>query len=314
MPIIQRLAEEILEKAKAFPAVHIYNALREMEKGIVLAAKAAQKGDLSALSSALEDLGLTGIEAKGNASRLLSLSTQSLNPLIYAFGARSCSWDYYKKYIIGERDELPYIMAYDLTGSRRKVVPEGEELSGIDELLHRMARNWIIALNGKLSTAELNAGDLRYGFFPSLEKAIHAASWMLHHVDQLSYTSRMYPGSHAYGVVITRGDSNVDGMGNVSGRQMDFSGYWLKGKLKSAVDESAGEVGRKEKEFPEGQLWILEHDGFNLRRDGELPVSAPRQYIKGKTEVTLSSVDVEKFIADRGVPWIRAIRKKRNSL
>jgi hypothetical protein len=304
--LIQLQAEKAVKKARPFASRTLYDALRIIKKAISGAVIAANRNDFHGFSSALETIGIRSIERSHNLRNLLAKTAQKIYPVLKAISGHTYYWEYYGQYLIGKHDSCKYILGYDLTGERRKVVPDGEELTRFDDQLHKFIANWIVAFNGKLSTLAMNAGDLRFGFFQTLDEAISAACWILHHIEQLNYTSCFPIGPEVLGMVVTQGNFKVDSVGNSSGGILDMSGHWLKGKIieRDKLDVSTGKVGRKSSGLQDSQLWILEHETFEVDRTSRTYINEKYKVNYKDGVINLSPVDTASFIMEKQFPWI----------
>lgn len=304
--LIQLQAEKAVKKSRPFTSRILYDALKTLKSGISGAVIAANKNDLHGFELALESIGIRSVERSLNLRNLLAKIAQIIYPTLNAIRGHTYYWQYYEQYLIGQRDSFNYILGYDLTGERRKVVPDGEELTRYDDELHKFIANWIIAFNGKLSTSGMNAGDLRFGFFQNLDEAINAGCWILHHIEQLNHTNCFPIGPEALGIVITQGNFKVDSIGNSSGTILDMSGHWLKGKIveRDKIDVASGKVGRKSSGFQESQLWILEHETFEVDRIKRPQINNQRRLQYKNGFINLSSIDVAEFVNAKQTPWV----------
>lgn len=304
--LIQAQAEKAIRKARPFTSKILYDALKILKSGISDAVIAAKQNYIHGFETALNSMGMGHIERNKNLKYLLSRVAQNIYPTLYAISGQTFPWQYYEKHLIGPKDDLKYILGYDLTGERRKVIPDGEELTRFDDEMHKFFANWIIAFNGKLSTSGMNAGDLRFGFFRTLDEAINAGCWTMHHLDQLKQTNCFPLGPESLGVVITQGGFKVDAIGNASGQVLDMSGHWLKGKIieRENIDAAAGKVGRKGTEFQDSQLWIIEHETFEIDRTKRYTLDVPKKLKYKNNYINLSAIDIAKFVEMKITPWI----------
>jgi hypothetical protein len=301
LPLIQLLAQNIIDSVRFFREPLIYNALEKLRDVIMQAAEAAQNNNKNNLLNILKDVGIRPEDVDGinNPKQLLAISAKQIHILLYALAARTCGWSYYNEHTVRPSDSMSFILAYDLTSARR-AGNQNLALTNVDNALHILASNWIIAFDGTISTYGQNAGDLRYGFFNKLENALHAGCWILHHAEQLSHTNQIYPGAKAYGIVITHGRVAIDQSRNATGETMDTAGHFLKGKL----EKIAGLVGRTSPEYAESQLWLLEHDHFNADRSTQVGLSKAQSYIDGSETIMLSALDVDSVLKNKPMPWI----------
>lgn len=304
--IIQSLAEKAVKKARPFVSRKLYDALRMLKSGISGAVTAVDKNYFAGFEAALQSIGIKSIERSQNLRNVLAKASHTIYPILRAISGHTFCWQHYEQHVIRSQDNLTYILGYDLTGGRRQVVPNGEELTRYDDELHKFIANWIIAFRGKLSTSGMNSGDLRFGFFDNLDKAINAGCWSLHHIEQLNYTNCFPIGPEALGIVIAQGSFKIDSIGNSSGPVLDMAGHWLKGKIdvRDQLDVASGKVGRKASGFPDSQLWILEHATFEIDRTRRPYIKNQRKLQYKNDSINLSPVDVTEFINAKQAPWI----------
>lgn len=301
--LFQSRAEKAVEMAIPFASRLLYNALKILKGGITGAVSASNNNDFHGFSSALESIGIRSVKRNDNLKYLLSIIAQKIYPTLQAIGGHTVLWANFKNHIVSQNGKNIFVLGYDLCGERRKKVSDGEELTRIDDELHRFIANWIVAFNGKLSTAEMNAGDLRFGFFQNLTEAISASRWILHHIEQLNHTKHFPVGQEALGMVITQGNYKIDSIGNASGGILDMSGHWLKQKLQ-LVDEAAGKVGRRNSGLQDSQLWLLQHDAFEVDKSKRPYIKAQKRIQSESGNLSVSPIDTLEYLNLYPTPWI----------
>lgn len=305
--LIQHQAYEILRKARPFTDPLFYNALENIKNGILGAVRAVESGYYDGLNKSLTSIGFEYVPRSQHLSVVLKKAQQNIiDPLLYALSGQILSSKYYESRVINEADNYKFALAYDLTGIRKGIIEGANEQSRFDDLIHGYFANWIIAFRGKISNGTSNAGDLRFGFFDSFQQALGAASWLLHHLDQLSNTGKLPIGSKCAGVVITSGDFKSDTMGNLSGKILDTCGHWLKGKIPTvtALDKVSGKIGRYDTSFGEEQVWLLEHDSFNVDRKVYDMVGERRIFGDRKFLFDIRNVSYDRYLKKFPNPWI----------
>ena len=304
--LIQKQAEKVVKKARPFSSRILYDALKIMKGSISGAVIAANKNDFRGFELALNAIGIKSVARGRNLRNVLARTSKSIYQVLNAIRGHTYYWEYYEKYVIRQGDNFKYILGYDLTGERRKAVIDGEELTRFDNELHKFIANWIIAFNGRLSTSGMNAGDLRFGFFQSFDEATNAACWLLHHIEQLNYTNRFPIGPEAVGLVVTQGNFEVDSIGNSYGQALDMTGHWLKDKIieRDKIDVASGKVGRKNKDFNESQLWVIEHETFEVDRSKRSEIKKQHRLNYKDRCIKLSPLNVSEFIQANKTPWI----------
>ena len=306
--LIQKQVEKVVKKARPFSSRILYDAIKILKSGISGAVIAANKNDFHNFKLALNTIGIKSVERSRNPRNALAKISKTIYPILNALRGHTYYWQYYDQYVIQQRDRFNFILGYDLTGERRKAVLDGEELTRFDDELHKFIANWIIAFNGRLSTSGMNAGDLRFGFFQSLDEAINAGCWIIHHTEQLNHTKRFPIGPEALGLVITQGNFKVDSIGNSSGQVLDMTGHWLKGKIieRDKIDVASGKVGRRGAGFDESQLWVIEHDTFEVDRSKRPEINNQRKLDYKDGFINLSPVNVSEFVQTKQTPWLDA--------
>lgn len=304
--LLQAQAERIVSKAIHNKTNLIYLALDEMNKSIYNAIKASNDNNYDELACALQTIGVVIKNKDVGLKMHITRAADYINNTLYAIGIYLNNWEYYKKFTIAATDSMNVILGYDLTSERRKKLTSAEELTRFDEKMHKFIANWIIAFNGKLSPSDINSGDLRFGFFKSTKNALSAACWIIHHLEQLKHTKGFPVGPESLGIVVTKGDISINALGDVSGEFLDMSGHFMKGKIKNLelIDFSTGKVGRGQTGYFESQVWLLEHDSFEINKT-RLPIKAKTvTSVHNGIQIQLTPVDTDGFVKRMKTPWI----------
>ncbi len=304
---VRNQANKIVDAAKPFQSRLLYDSLSIMHKGIAGASRAARNGNFNGFSEALKSLGIEDVPRATNLQRLLSMYSPILDNRLYAISGQTFPWGYYEQYTLTEGKESFYVLGYDLTGERRKHVAKGQELTRFDHVVHKIIANWIIAFNGKLSTSGINAGDLRFGFFGTIEEAIACSCWMLYHIEELMHTGLLPIGSKAVGAVVTQGSIEVDPVGGASATALDLSGHWLKGKIKQRdlIDAATAVVGRQQYQYSQSQSWLIEHDTFEVNRNRKTMIGDQSTLKHQGDFIKISPIYIDDYFRINGVPWIQ---------
>jgi len=271
---------------------------------------ACDKNDCERLSRYLRQLGILDdtVNTRNTEPQtlLLRVSTHLTN-WICALSAQNRDQQPYDKHVYhpSPHDGFRYILAYDLAGVRREHAKEiGVQVTAIDRLLNTIAENWIIAMGGGLSKTDLNSGDSRFGFFRTLSECMTAAVWIIYHCEQLSFVNRLMPKSFPFGMAITGGVVGDDGRGNLSGGELDWTGHWLKGKLKPALEHIAGNAGRNGRGYEESPIHFICHQQFTPSLPADLALPGKRYTSDGDGEVfEIKPLNWRKYIEMYPTPW-----------
>ena len=308
-PLVKAEAEYIVGQAKIFPENKLYIVLEDLYKQIVSIVHACDEGESQRVSSGLRALGILQEAPDGDSGNPLTLllrGTPQLMNWVYALGAQDCGLTHYARHVFRpSANGLRYILAYDLTRARKEHAKEiGRQVQCIEHLLNGLAENWIIALGGRLSKTELNSGDSRYGFFRTLDDCLSAAAWIVYHSHQLSFTNRLVPKSYPFGMALTAGVVQEDARGNLDGGELDWTGHWLKGKLKAAQDDVAGRAGREGRGYEESPIHLICHEQFRPQLSPVFCLSAKRYESQGDEQpLEVMPLNYRRYLEIYSTPW-----------
>jgi len=308
-PLAKAEAEAIVKRARVFPENKLYEVLHELAHAIISMAESSRQNKKGQLVKELERLGYSEASKYGDqAKRILFNAIPFINNFIYALSCRECSQNHYSSYIYHASKaggDIRYILAYDLSGTRSVHAKKLEiNVEHIDQILHHIAENWIIALGGKLSKTETNSGDLRYGYFITFEDCLQAACWILYFTSQLSFVNKFVPPECAFGIAITRGSVDEDTRGNLSSPTMNWTGHCLKGKLKLISDEIAGKAGRVGRGYSESPVQIIFWESFPRFYAEALPITKEtRSVTDSGEELIIAALDFKAYLEKHPSPW-----------
>lgn len=294
----------MLSEVRFLPDKKILLVLRAFAEIVVAIQKAVTGGSSNRMHRALSLLGPVLRRPTVPAERQLAAHLGALYNWVYALSACARSPERYEKHLFepngGSRS--PIILAYDLTGARHEVAANlNIAPQHVNVALNSFASNWIIGLGGRLSKAQMNSGDLRYGYFATLEDALQAACWMIFYSHQLSSVNRYFPTRCPFGIAITKGDVTDEGLGNLGGPAMDLAGHWLKEKL----DHVAGEAGRDRQRpnpFKSSPLQVLCHREFESI-PGWIPKGKGSKVGNKHHHATVYPIHVDRVIGRFPMPW-----------
>lgn len=305
-PLTAIEAEAIVAQTKVLSERKLYDVLKELAGHVIVATEECLKNKAGVIESFVH-LGIseTGLRNKNANSQLFYASSFIYNWL-YALSMRECNQKHYESFIYQTNSfgQRPFILAYDLTKARRIHAKETQmSLESINRTLNVLAENWIIALGGRLSKAELNSGDLRYGFFPTFEDCLQAATWMLYHATQLSSVNIHIPKQLPFGIAISRCQIEGNARGNISSQEMDWAGHCLKGKLKEQLDNIAGNAGRKIGDIDDSAIQIIYHDDFTHPANLNLPIINAKRVSTDDQFLDIEALDWKTHINLNPTPW-----------
>lgn len=301
-PLVAEEARSLLRMAVPFSDDSIYNAFRELHGLGGAALSAVRDGKLRGLRAALRGLGIDSILDADNIARdIYAITERRIVPLARALSAYDTADSDFARHLL-RGGEARFVLAYDLHGDRKDHAKRnGLDINFVNHFLHCVAKNWIVALGGQLAKAEVTGGDLQYGYFETLEDALQAGAWMLHHASLLHHTSPIMPGP-AYGVAITRGFIRGETGGDLYSPAMDESAHLLKGKLKEAHDDIAGRAGRKHHQLAASPAYLMLHDDFPLPQVPGIR-DAVKYTAQGGTTVNVAPFDTSAYRTFRQLPW-----------
>jgi len=308
-PLAKVEAKYIVGQAKIFPENKLYIVLEDLCKQILSMVDACDDGESQRVSSGLRALGISQKASDTDSAKphtLLFRGTPQIMNWVYALGAQDHGPTHYGRYVFHPwANGLRYILAYDLTKARKEHAKEiGTQVQCVESLLNRLAENWIIALGGRLSKTELNSGDSRYGFFRTLDDCLSAAVWILYHSQQLSFVNRLVPKSNPFGMALTAGVVEEDARGNLDGGELDWTGHWLKGKLKAAQDDVAGNAGRKGRGHEGSPIHLICHEQFRPQLPPGFCLSAKPYESQGDEQrLEVMPLDYRKYLEIYSTPW-----------
>lgn len=310
-PLAGAEAESIVRQAKVFPEKRLYSVLGELHSRIVSIVESCAHGDSTQLSSLLRSLGIQPLKIPdtqgGGVRTLLFRASPALINWAYALGARDRGQRHYENHVFRDSvdADFQFILAYDLTGERKVHARNIKvRVECIEHILNVLAENWIIALGGRLSKTDVNSGDSRYGFFRTLPDCLTAAAWIVYNANQLSFVNRFVPRLNPYGMAITGGVVEEGRRGNLSGRALDWTGHWLKGKLKQVQDEVASSAGRDGREYDNSAIHLVFHDQFRPELPKELCIGTKRySSLSDEESFDVVAFDSKKYLEIHPTPW-----------
>lgn len=311
-PLVKAEAESIISYAKTLKDERIYNCFKELSTKIFAIKDACLDRNAEELNTQLLRFGIEARENSDARNTLLNVSESLINWL-YALSARTCSNSHYYKYLYKEtpqNNSYPYILAYDLTSARKQHAEKLKiQVDSINHTLDSFAHNWIIALGGKLSKPETSSGDLRYGFFKTLDDAIQAAVWMGYGAQQFSGVNKYFPENPPFGIAVTKGIVSFSSVGDIRSSAMDSAGHLLKGKLKEELDDLAGQVGRAGKGFEESCVQILYTDDFNEAKEYSIPIVTRKTFSGNGKRFNVAAVDINEYLLTHPTPWSHHLKE-----
>jgi len=303
--LLKEEALNIVSQAKAgkFPDNRIYTAYIELFTKIVELANAKLCNNTSKSDNIIHFL-----KVISNNEEPGSYPFNSTLKWLYAFEARECNpRTSYELNKFEEKDNNEYwILCYDIKGSSlEKEIKTIGSTSVINNSLKSMAKNWIIALGGKLTPDNVNSGDLEYGIFTSPIDAIQCACWISYHSEQLAYTHPYFPKNGAFGFALAHGRANYTSTMGVSGDPLNLLGHFLKNKIM----EISGEAGRERSVlYRNSNVHILNKGEFGNISEifikNEKTIADPNE---NKFEV--SAIDIKEFIGYYKTPWAHRLKK-----
>lgn len=309
-PLAKVEAESIVGQAKIFPEQKLYLVLEDLYQHIMAIVDARDQRDSERMSSGLGKLGISGETLDSRSTNPLTLllrGTPHLVNWIYALSAQDRGQSLYDTHVYRPsiNDGFRYILAYDLAGVRKDHAKNiGTKVTCIERLLNVVAENWIIAMGGRLSKTELNSGDNRYGFFRNLFDCVAASAWIAYHCHQLSFVNKLMPKASPFGMALTGGIVEDHARGNLSGRELDWTGHWLKGKLKPVLDDVAGKAGRQGRGYEESPVHFICHEEYRPQLPPEV-CSSGKLYESHGDGVMLEvrPLDYRKYLEIYPTPW-----------
>jgi hypothetical protein len=246
------IADRFLMRLKPLPKDNaIYGSFRVLYDDIRKIYELAETKDFKRIIEFLKKYDVEFSNEPMQAIQILRLGQQRLLKWIYGISGKKYQRMENKKIKIYDKKDM-WVMAYDLTKSRRKIeeklgVKEGES----DKVFHSIMDNWIIAYNGSISKDD-EEGDRKYGFFLREEDAVNTALWFNYHSNMLSEVNPFFKyGNVIAGLGIAKGEIEPDSHGNVAGRILNILGHQLKNELGTIADE----IGARKGDPP---VWIIE--------------------------------------------------------
>jgi hypothetical protein len=301
-PLVAEEARALLRMAAPLPDDSIYQAFESLQAFGEAALGATRNGTLRGLREALRNLGINVTLDPDNIARdVYAITEQRIVPMARALSAYETTDTDFSRHLL-HGGKARFVLAYDLHGDRKEHAQHnGLDVMVVNHLLHCLAKNWIVALGGQLAKAEVTGGDLQYGYFETLEDALQAGTWMLHHARLLHHSTPIMPKA-AYGVAITRGFIKGETGGDLYSTSMDESAHLLKGKLREVHDDIAGRAGRASHQLTASPAYLLLHDDFPLP---QLPGirDAVKYTAVGGTNVNVAPFDIQPYRSFRPLPW-----------
>lgn len=182
-----------LAESPPFPAknriVTSFNALSTLVRRLAHATDIGHKELIQQITKEIVSKRLVGDD--NHSEDLLSTTVDSVKRWATALSGSRQEAEYYfaaRIPFVNDASYRLYIVAYDLIGSSGDNYASRDGANR-DRNIQSIITNWFIAFGGFAQRPEQGGGDLGFGFFPSLGKAIQASLWAGHHLELLKSTN-----------------------------------------------------------------------------------------------------------------------------